>query len=328
MSNIEIQMRPQQFQDSPTQSGYPSNNNETRIFVHGLHPFTSSKDLTEAFKPFCTITDLVFKKNPVTGKHRGYAFFTVPSESAAQNLINSEHVIHGRRVHCDLRHSCQATQLKNQKKRVFIGGIPKNVSDNNLTEFFARFGKVRAAYAIKSLSGERKNYGYVDFFSEKSAQDAVKNSPVFIKNRKVDIRPYKKRGKNKGTKQVDEKQYRGRELNNNNSFSSSSTRPNSSDRSNQNQTLSQFSFSPVQDRFESKIDYELASPDLQNNVLGCFMNTKGEQLQRLTKLCMAAMMNNDQKTAHEYLERIQVLKREIFNGQYMGELKGLGLCLL
>lgn len=240
-------------------------------------------------------------------------------------MINSDHRIRGRKVHCDLRHTNSNEQKKNQKRRVFIGGLPTNASDEELTQFFSKFGKVRAAYAIKDLNGARKNYGYVDFFNEHSAQIAVKASPVFIRSKKVDIRPYVKKERTTGPTNRRRKNNNKRERREPSihSFSSSSTET-ESDRSSFDQSPSQGQpqFVPPQDLVWSKIDYKLALPDFSNKVLGCFMNNKGEQLQKLTRAFMSAMMNNQQEHAQYYMQRIELLKNQIFDGSYM---KGIEL---
>lgn len=75
------------------------------IFVHGLHPFTTREDIIETFSPLCTIHNLQFKRNPITGKHKGYAFFEVEDFETAQKLINMTHILHGRKIHCDFKNS-------------------------------------------------------------------------------------------------------------------------------------------------------------------------------------------------------------------------------
>lgn len=320
--NTELsQNRHQSSQDRQTTN---SNNNPQRIFVHGLHPFTNETDLIETFRPFCVIKELCFKRNPVTGKHKGFAFFTVANKQIAESLINSEHELHGRKIHCDYRHKDQSGKRSIQRKRVFIGGIPGTASDQDLTSFFSQFGKVRAAYAIKDFSGARKNYGYVDFMEEQSSLEAVRCSPVFIKGKKVDVRLYKKKGSNNQNRQSRRKSSNHSRFSRErepsiHSFSSASTQPNqNSPKQLIGQSLSQELFSPNQDRKQTtKTIYTSALPNFQDRPLGCFMNRKGEKIALLMSQFMMAMMNNDHIKAKFYFGNIQNLKNEIFSGQYM-----------
>lgn len=172
----------------------------TKIFVHGLHPFTTSEDLHNTFSKHCQITDLVFKKNPKTGKHNGYAFFSVPSKEIAQKLIKEDHTLHNRMIHCDLKHNNIEDQKRNQRRRLFIGGLPRNISDIELTNIFKKFGNVRAAYSIKDLDGRSKNFGYVDFCDEKTAEKVLEIGSIRIKNKMVEVKPYVKKQRKKFTR--------------------------------------------------------------------------------------------------------------------------------
>lgn len=187
-SNSEISER----NDSQSETKDP---NKTKIFVHGLHPYTTSKDLIDAFIGYCHITDLVFKKNPRTGKHNGYAFFSVPTREIAERLIKEDHLLHGRLIHCDLKHNNVEDQKKNQRRRLFIGGLPRNIKDEELTNIFKKYGKVRAAYSIKDLQGRSKNFGYVDFCDEETALNVLDLKSIRVKDKMVEVKPYVKKKK-------------------------------------------------------------------------------------------------------------------------------------
>lgn len=309
----------QQQQDKQTSS--PQN---VQIFVHGLHPFTTEQDIIDTFRPHCLIQDLTFKRNHKTGKHRGYAFFTVPSKEIGIKLTKTDHILLGRRIHCDLRENDIGQLRKNQNKRVFIGGIPQTASDDELTLFFSQFGHVRAAYAIKDLHGGRKNYGFVDFKEETSAIQAVECSPVFIHEKKVDVKAYKKKNiQNKSKprrtsrrKQVDR---RVREPSYH-SISSTTTQPNSQALQENSPVTSAPESTHSGQHSKTDFNYGIALPDFRNKVLGCFMNDKGSQIADLMRTYMTAMMNNDYVKAKICFEKVQVLKRQVFDGQYMSGL--------
>jgi RNA recognition motif-containing protein len=167
----------------------------TRIFVHGLHPYTTKADLLETFEKVCPVKDLEFKKNTKNGKHSGFAFFTAPTPEMAQKLVDSKHVLHGRIIHCDLKHSNVKDQVKNQKRRLFIGGLPPKVKDSELVRTFEEIGEVRAAYTIKELDGTPKAFGFVDFKDFEGAQKALNSQPIFIRGKKIDLKPFSKKKK-------------------------------------------------------------------------------------------------------------------------------------
>lgn len=170
---------------------------ELKIFVHGLHPYTTLSDIYDCFSKYANIYNIQFHKDSITGKHNGYAFFSVKTKEDAHKLINQRHSLNGRTIHCDFKYNDVKDQRENQKKRVFVGGIPKITSDEEIIQIFEKFGEIRAAYSIKDLSGRNRGYGFVDFADVETAQRVLAMKNLEIKGRIVDLRPYKKKNKNR-----------------------------------------------------------------------------------------------------------------------------------
>lgn len=310
-------------------------NSQRMIFVHGLHPLTTREELTEIFSEYCEISNFSMTQASRAGINKGYAFFAVPNAKVAEMLVQSEHILHGRKIHCDLKHRSRTDEEKSQRKRVFFGGVKKGTTDKDITAFFAQFGRVRTAYAIVDIRGNRKNYGYVDFFNEKSAKVAVENSPVMIEGKKVDVRPFykkdhrsKRKAKSSRYKKFKKGVRRTPSPSDGASFDShASTQPTMQTLNLEEETPRQEPVSPTtsiaaplsQDKPGLKKEdlergcYDMALPLLSSNVLGCFMNKKGEQLQQLMKLYMNATITNDQMNANLYYSQVQFLKHQIFS---------------
>lgn len=173
-----------------------------RIFVHGLHPFTSKKDIIDGFSNTAAIYDVEFKSDRKTGKHRGYAFFSVRSKDIAERLIQKSHLIYGRKVHCDFKQVALENKIQNQKRRLFVGGLQSWATDQQITSFFENYGPVRAAYSIKTLDGRSKGFGYVDFENVSTANKVLEETELVFYGRAIEVRPYKGRArKNKNTRE-------------------------------------------------------------------------------------------------------------------------------
>ena len=61
--------------------------------------------------------------------------------------------------------------------RVFVGNIPSNLTERDLTLLFVRFGKIRDIKILPDPT-RSKSYGFVTFWSEADAQKAIQ--VVFI----------------------------------------------------------------------------------------------------------------------------------------------------
>jgi len=175
-----------------------NNNGEVEIFIHGLHPITTKEDLKDLFLKYCKIQNLSFKRNPRTGKHKGFAFFTVQNQSIAAKIIDKAHYLHKRLVYCQIKED-NPDRNKAGKKRLFVGGLPPTVTDWELMEIFEQFGELRTAYMIRDRKGKPRNFGYVDFKELRGVEATIGAQPIFVKGKMVEIRRYKLRGQEEGS---------------------------------------------------------------------------------------------------------------------------------
>lgn len=317
--------KPSRDQDRTTRKS-----DRKKIFVHGLHPFTKEEEIVEIFSQYCKVKDLSMKRADKLGRNRGYAFFTAPNSKVARRIIQSEHILHGRKIHCDLKHETPEEELRNHRKRVFLGGISKKISDQELIDFFSQFRKVRTAYGIVNIKGDRKNFGYVDYFNEEAALNAINSSPVFINGRRVEVHPFKKpktRGRgHQNSKKLKKSKQTPSKKNQNLEKNSSKKSENRFKKNQDNQVIIRDGLSlsaPERPKQEELTEVaNLALPNMAEGVLSCFMNKKGEQLIDLSTAYITASMNDDLYLANQLFYAIEDLKRELFFGDYMHGLVG------
>jgi len=59
--------------------------------------------------------------------------------------------------------------------KLYVGGLPYSVTDEELEKFFAEHGKVTSATVIKDRdSGQSKGFGFVEMEEDSEAQSAMK----------------------------------------------------------------------------------------------------------------------------------------------------------
>ncbi|MCF8262089.1 MAG: RNA-binding protein [Melioribacteraceae bacterium] len=57
---------------------------------------------------------------------------------------------------------------------IYIGNLSSNVTDEDLKDNFAEYGKVKSAKVIKDMfSGVSKGFGFVEMFSDTEGQKAI-----------------------------------------------------------------------------------------------------------------------------------------------------------
>lgn len=58
-------------------------------------------------------------------------------------------------------------------KRLFVGNLASNVSDQELGELFAGYGAVRKAEVVRGRGGKGRGFGYVELASDDAASRAL-----------------------------------------------------------------------------------------------------------------------------------------------------------
>lgn len=64
--------------------------------------------------------------------------------------------------------------MEENKKKLFVGGLSYDTTDESLREFFSQAGNVESAAVIKDrMSGRSKGFGFVEMASEDEADKAI-----------------------------------------------------------------------------------------------------------------------------------------------------------
>lgn len=296
--------KPQAYNNQPK-----NQQSRVKIFVYGLHPYTTKSEIEEEFSKSAKIFDIEFNKNKKTGRHKGYAFFSVESLEVVRRLMSEKHVIHGRKVNCDFKLDNREKEVPVERKRLFVGGLPKWATDDDIAEFFGYWGPVKAAYSIKTLLGKSRGFGFADFYDIETVERILDEEFLSLKGKKIEVRRYRKR-ESGGEESVEtnsggdsESQERERaDFSDSNSeteaqISSSEHKEehqNGEDRSKNHQNLgypcrSQHVQHQSRNRYHNGGMAPFDSPI--SNPLKCFMNCKGEEVIRNYKLFNSLMLS-------------------------------------
>lgn len=66
---------------------------------------------------------------------------------------------------------------RERQRKIFIGGLPKNLADEKLEEYFSQFGPIQKSYVVKDpYSGKTRGFGFV-IFETNEGFEKVKNHP-------------------------------------------------------------------------------------------------------------------------------------------------------
>ncbi|KAJ1697825.1 hypothetical protein LUZ63_006337 [Rhynchospora breviuscula] len=163
-----------------------------KIFVGGLPRETREDEFRAHFGKYGTIIDAVIMKDRFTQKPRGFGFITYDDPAVVDTVIEDIHSFHGKEVEIKRTIPKGAAPLKDFKtKKIFVGGLPSSINDDEFREFFSKFGKVTDHEIIRDHATSRpRGFGFIVFDSDKAVDDlfAKKGNMIDLNGSQVEIK--------------------------------------------------------------------------------------------------------------------------------------------
>ncbi|XP_057530545.1 heterogeneous nuclear ribonucleoprotein 1 [Amaranthus tricolor] len=162
-----------------------------KIFIGGLARETTSVQFVKHFGKYGEITDSVIMKDRRTGQPRGFGFITYADPSVLDKVIQDTHVINGKQVEIKRTIPKGAIGSKDFKtKKIFVGGIPTSINEDEFRDFFSKFGDVTEHQIMRDHSSNRsRGFGFVTFDSEESVDDLLsKGNRIEFAGTQVEIK--------------------------------------------------------------------------------------------------------------------------------------------
>ena len=161
-----------------------------RIYVGSINFEVGEEQLKTMFGPFGPLKSVSMSWDPITQKHKGFAFIDYETPEAAQlaldqmngNFLSGRNIKVGRPSNMP---QAQAIIEEIQRdalnyNRVYIGGIHKDLSVEDIQSVFEAFGKIRSCdLAPASVPGRHKGFGFIEYDSIQSCLDAISSMNQF-----------------------------------------------------------------------------------------------------------------------------------------------------
>ncbi|KAL8501741.1 hypothetical protein ACS0TY_021018 [Phlomoides rotata] len=139
-----------------------------KIFIGGLAKDTTLDTFVKYFGKYGEITDSVIMKDRNTGRPRGFGFITYADPSVVDTVIAETHIINSKQVEIKRTIPKGSGDSKDFKtKKIFVGGIPTAVTEDELKSFFSKYGKVVEHEIIRDhVSKRSRGFGFIVFDNE------------------------------------------------------------------------------------------------------------------------------------------------------------------
>lgn len=167
-----------------------------KLFVGGLSWGTTQDKLQNYFSKFGKIIDCVVLKNHV-GRSRGFGFVTFADPKDLYAVLENQHCLDGRFIDaklCNSREFQERQNLIRKFPKVFLGGLPTNVTEADVREAFSRYGNVVDVLLMYDYEQRRgRGFGFISFDSYSAiiattAEHFIAVNGKYVEVKKIDSR--------------------------------------------------------------------------------------------------------------------------------------------
>ncbi|KAL1506513.1 hypothetical protein ABEB36_005863 [Hypothenemus hampei] len=183
--NLDLQPHNGGGDAPPVDSGSaekPGKDDDRKLFVGGLSWETTDKELREYFGKYGEIESINVKTDSITGRSRGFAFIVFQDAESIERVASAgEHTINGKKV--------DPKKAKARHGKIFVGGLPVELSDADIKEYFGQFGNImEMEMPFDKQKNQRKGFCFITFESEQVVSELLKKPKQMINDHEVDVK--------------------------------------------------------------------------------------------------------------------------------------------
>jgi len=161
-----------------------------KIYVGCINYDTREDAIKQAFIPFGPIRSISMSWDPLTQKHKGFAFVEYEKPEAAQLaleqmngiLISGRNIKVGRPSQMPQAQACidEITKEARNFNRIYIASIHKDLSEDDIKSVFSAFGPIKTCELAQSaVPGRHKGFAYMEYETPQATQDAISSMNLF-----------------------------------------------------------------------------------------------------------------------------------------------------
>jgi RNA-binding protein Musashi len=124
------------------------------------------------------VKDCVLMVDRNTGRSRCFGFVTMEDPSITDAILADDQLIDGKKADCKRavpkETSLQSSQSYFRTKKVFVGGLPSDITDEAFRGYFELFGEVEDSVVMLDRdSGRPRGFGFITFKDEDSTEKVL-----------------------------------------------------------------------------------------------------------------------------------------------------------
>lgn len=146
------------------------NNDDRKIIVRQLDFNTTQTTIEQYFSHYGHVREIIMKFNE-TGRSKGFCFVVFNDKQAMEEALKCEHEIDGKKVQVRRAGENAGSNMTN---KLFCGGLPHALSEDDLREYFTQFGAISSfEFIFEKGTQVRRHFCFILFEDPNSVEKIV-----------------------------------------------------------------------------------------------------------------------------------------------------------
>jgi CUG-BP- and ETR3-like factor len=148
-----------------------------KLFVGQIPKTWEEEDVREILEPHGAIRELTILKDKMSGTHKGCAFVTYNTRTAA---VEAQKNLHEKKTLPGMNHPMQVKPAANEsrttpaeERRLFVGMLSRELSEEDVRHMFTQFGHVEDVSILRNAQGTSKGAAFVRMANKAQALQAI-----------------------------------------------------------------------------------------------------------------------------------------------------------
>ena len=161
-----------------------------RVYVGSINFEVKEDTIKQAFLPFGPIRSISMSWDPITQKHKGFAFVEYEVPEAAQLALEQMNgvIISGRNIKVGRPSNMpQAQQVidditleAKRYNRIYVASIHQDLTQDDIKSVFEAFGPITSCeLAMTSVPNRHKGYCFIEYATTQGATDSISSMNLF-----------------------------------------------------------------------------------------------------------------------------------------------------